>query len=165
MVGFGFGDAVIVELLKDRGLLPAPAPGVQDVVIGLGGAAMAQTAPSGTLRIVMVGPLPSLDPVVSTSAIIRNHGFMVYDQLFGLDSQGVARPQMVERLRPAITALLGLLSLLFVPAGVGVMANLELLSAGWFAISVALVASTLLAILASVATFLAVQRLQGQLGQ
>eukprot|EP00240_Pyramimonas_obovata_P001447 CAMPEP_0118935674 /NCGR_PEP_ID=MMETSP1169-20130426/15770_1 /TAXON_ID=36882 /ORGANISM="Pyramimonas obovata, Strain CCMP722" /LENGTH=496 /DNA_ID=CAMNT_0006878733 /DNA_START=132 /DNA_END=1622 /DNA_ORIENTATION=+ len=40
MVGFGFGDAVIVELLKDRGLLPAPAPGVQDVVIGLGGPAM-----------------------------------------------------------------------------------------------------------------------------
>ena len=66
-------------------------------LLGLGGAAMAQTAPSGTLRIVMVGPLPSLDPVVSTSAIIRNHGFMVYDQLFGLDSQGVARPQMVDR--------------------------------------------------------------------
>lgn len=56
-----------------------------------------QPAPSGSLRIVLVGPLPSLDPVVSTSAIVRNHGFMVYDQLFGLDSQGVARPQMVER--------------------------------------------------------------------
>lgn len=59
--------------------------------------ASAQPAPSGSLRIVLVGPLPSLDPVVSTSAIVRNHGFMVYDQLFGLDSQGVARPQMVER--------------------------------------------------------------------
>ncbi|KAF8070920.1 Histidine--tRNA ligase [Scenedesmus sp. PABB004] len=31
--GFGFGDAVIVELLKDRGLLPAPAQQVDDVVL------------------------------------------------------------------------------------------------------------------------------------
>jgi histidyl-tRNA synthetase len=31
--GFGFGDAVIVELLKDRGLLPAPAASVDDLVL------------------------------------------------------------------------------------------------------------------------------------
>ena len=30
--GFGFGDAVIAELLKDKGLLPEPAPQVDDVV-------------------------------------------------------------------------------------------------------------------------------------
>lgn len=30
--GFGFGDAVIVELLKDKGLLPAPQQQVDDVV-------------------------------------------------------------------------------------------------------------------------------------
>ncbi|MEW6751598.1 MAG: histidine--tRNA ligase [Candidatus Latescibacterota bacterium] len=30
--GFGFGDAVIVELLSDRGLLPTLRPGVDDVV-------------------------------------------------------------------------------------------------------------------------------------
>ena len=66
-------------------------------LMGTAAPAAAQTVPSGTLRIVLVGPLPSLDPVVSTSAIVRNHGFMVYDQLFGLDSQSVARPQMVDR--------------------------------------------------------------------
>lgn len=59
------------------------------------GAATAQPAPSGTLRIVLANPLASVDPVVSTAAFIRNHGFMVYDQLFALDSQGEARPQMV----------------------------------------------------------------------
>lgn len=33
--GFGFGDAVIVELLSDRGLLPKEAgPGVTAVVFG-----------------------------------------------------------------------------------------------------------------------------------
>ncbi|KAG2452860.1 hypothetical protein HYH02_002204 [Chlamydomonas schloesseri] len=38
MAGFGFGDAVIVELLKERGLLPAPGHRVDDVVVPLDGA-------------------------------------------------------------------------------------------------------------------------------
>ena len=65
--------------------------------LGPAGPAAAQPAPSGTLRIVLQNPLASLDPVVSTAAFIRNHGFLVYDQLFALDSRGEARPQMVER--------------------------------------------------------------------
>ncbi len=60
------------------------------------GPAQAQPAPN-TLRIVLINDLASLDPVQSTAAFVRNHGFMVYDQLFAFDSQGVARPQMVER--------------------------------------------------------------------
>ncbi len=59
----------------------------------LPGLAAAQ-APS-TLRIVLVNDLASLDPVVSTAAFVRNHGFMNYDQLFALDSKGEAQPQMV----------------------------------------------------------------------
>ncbi|MBL6453943.1 ABC transporter substrate-binding protein [Belnapia sp. T6] len=50
-----------------------------------------------TLRVVLVNDLASLDPVQSTAAFVRNHGFMVYDQLFALDSKGEAQPQMVER--------------------------------------------------------------------
>jgi peptide/nickel transport system substrate-binding protein len=64
------------------------------------GAVMAQPAQAqapSTLRIVLINDLASLDPVLSTAAFVRNHGFMVYDQLFALDSQGVARPQMVDR--------------------------------------------------------------------
>ncbi|KAG6427935.1 hypothetical protein SASPL_112183 [Salvia splendens] len=34
--GFGFGDAVIIELLKDRGLLPELSPQVQNIVCSLG---------------------------------------------------------------------------------------------------------------------------------
>ena len=48
-----------------------------------------------TLRIVLVNDLASLDPVISTAAFVRNHGFMNYDQLFALDSKGEAQPQMV----------------------------------------------------------------------
>jgi peptide/nickel transport system substrate-binding protein len=65
--------------------------------LALGAAqAMAQPAPN-TLRIVLINDLASLDPVQSTAAFVRNHGFLVYDQLFAFDSQGIARPQMVER--------------------------------------------------------------------
>ncbi|MBP0444585.1 ABC transporter substrate-binding protein [Roseomonas sp. SSH11] len=54
--------------------------------------ALAQT----TLRIALTLPAASLDPVQSTAATVRNHGFFIYDQLFGLDSKGVPRPQMVQ---------------------------------------------------------------------
>jgi len=58
--------------------------------------ALSQAPAQSTLRIVLINDLASLDPVQSTAAFVRNHGFMVYDQLFGLDSRGVPRPQMVE---------------------------------------------------------------------
>jgi peptide/nickel transport system substrate-binding protein len=56
------------------------------------GPAVAQT----TLRIALSLPVSTLDPVQSTAATVRNHGFFVYDQLFALDSKGVPKPQMVQ---------------------------------------------------------------------
>jgi peptide/nickel transport system substrate-binding protein len=63
----------------------------------LAGAAHAQPADKSTLRFVLVNDLASLDPVISTAAFVRNHGFAVYDQLFALDSKGVPQPQMVGK--------------------------------------------------------------------
>jgi peptide/nickel transport system substrate-binding protein len=57
------------------------------------GPAAAQT----TLRVVLSTPLTSIDPVQSTAATVRNHGFFIYDQLFAFDSKGVPQPQMVDR--------------------------------------------------------------------
>lgn len=51
-----------------------------------------------------------------------------------------------EWLRTTSNALLGHLSLLFVPAGVGVMLHFKRLGAEWLPISVALVASTVITI-------------------
>jgi holin-like protein len=51
------------------------------------------------------------------------------------------------------------LSLLFVPAAVGVMHQAGLIAANWLAISVALVASTVLTLVVTVYTFRAVARL------
>jgi putative effector of murein hydrolase LrgA (UPF0299 family) len=58
----------------------------------------------------------------------------------------------------ASTALLASLSLLFVPAGVGVVQYLDLLSSNALALGLALVASTVLTLLATVGVFLFVKR-------
>jgi holin-like protein len=71
------------------------------------------------------------------------------------------RPAVTETLRPTIAVILANLSLMFVPAGVGVIGNLEVLSEDWFALLVILVVSTVLAMLAAVATFIGVRRLTG----
>jgi len=73
----------------------------------------------------------------------------------------VVRSDMPERVGPTARTILGHLSLLFVPAGVGVVGNLDLLRASWLPILVVLVVSTIAAMLASVGTFLIVHRLTG----
>jgi len=50
MVGFGFGDAVIVELLKERNLMPDLGMKVDDVVIGLGDMQVQATSIAAKLR-------------------------------------------------------------------------------------------------------------------
>jgi putative effector of murein hydrolase LrgA (UPF0299 family) len=65
------------------------------------------------------------------------------------------RPSLIGAIRPTVTVILANLSLFFVPASVGVVANLDVLSADWIAILAVLVISTVLAMLASVGTFLA----------
>lgn len=58
----------------------------------------------------------------------------------------VLRGSVPARLSEVGEGLLGNFSLLFVPAGVGVMLHARLLGREWLAVSVALVASTLLTI-------------------
>ncbi|SOC13977.1 CidA/LrgA family protein [Rhodobacter maris] len=66
-----------------------------------------------------------------------------------------------EMIRPVAQGLLGHLSLLFVPAGVGVVAHIPTLIAHGPALAVALVVSTLLAIVVGAVTFTLVARLIG----
>ncbi|RKK03763.1 ABC transporter substrate-binding protein [Pseudoroseomonas wenyumeiae] len=59
--------------------------------------ASAQGQNSGqALRVVLINDLTAIDPVLSQAAFVRNHGFFVYDQLFAFDSEGKAKPQMVD---------------------------------------------------------------------
>ncbi|MBU2924892.1 ABC transporter substrate-binding protein [Colwellia sp. 4_MG-2023] len=50
---------------------------------------------SNVLRAVMHADLQSLDPIVTTIGIVQRHALMVYDFLFGRDTNGVPQPQMV----------------------------------------------------------------------
>ena len=49
-----------------------------------------------TLRVKLFGDLRALDPFISPEYMARNHGHMVYDTLFALDSKLRPQPQMVE---------------------------------------------------------------------
>ena len=69
------------------------------------------------------------------------------------------QPEIASQVRGTVTVILAHLSLLFVPAGVGVIGNLQVLSDDWLALLVILTVSTLLAMLAAVATFIAISRL------
>ena len=66
---------------------------------GLPRFAVGQPAGARTLRMVPQANLTSIDPIWTTANITRNHGFMVYDTLFGMDAGFRARPQMAEGAR------------------------------------------------------------------
>jgi peptide/nickel transport system substrate-binding protein len=48
------------------------------------------------LRVVPHSNLAILDPIWTTAYMSRNHGYMIYDTLFGTDENGKVKPQMVD---------------------------------------------------------------------
>ena len=68
---------------------------------------------------------------------------------------------LVEVVRPLATTVLGNLSLLFVPAGTGVVGHLDKIAAQGLALAVVLVFSTLAAIAAGALAFAGVAKLLG----
>jgi holin-like protein len=73
----------------------------------------------------------------------------------------LAKGSIPDEMQTIGNALLSNLSLLFVPAGTGIMVHASLLARDGAAISVALVVSTVLTILVTALVMLAVRRLQG----
>jgi peptide/nickel transport system substrate-binding protein len=59
-------------------------------------AAFSAGAQDKVLRIVPHSNLAVLDPIWTTAYITRNHGYMIYDTLFGTDEKNQIRPQMVD---------------------------------------------------------------------
>jgi peptide/nickel transport system substrate-binding protein len=58
--------------------------------------ALAQPAGSRVLRMVPQANLTSIDPIWTTANITRNHGYMVYDNLYGMDDRFQPQPQLAE---------------------------------------------------------------------
>lgn len=80
----------------------------------------------------------------------------------GLFALLTVSPRVGAVVRPVAQGLLGNLSLLFVPAGVGVVGHLDLLAAEGPALLAALVGSTVLAIAVGALAFRAVARWMGE---
>jgi peptide/nickel transport system substrate-binding protein len=62
----------------------------------LAAAAGAAFAQDKVLRVVPHSNLAILDPIWTTAYMSRNHGYMIYDTLFGTDEKSQIKPQMVE---------------------------------------------------------------------
>ena len=97
--------------------------------------------------------LPMPGPVVGLVLLLL---LLVVRDRFAVLARGPLQGGGVEN---ASRGLLAHLSLLFVPAGVGVVQKLDLIAAHGIAIVIVLLVSVIMTLLATVATFLAVSRL------
>jgi putative effector of murein hydrolase LrgA (UPF0299 family) len=98
--------------------------------------------------------------------VLRNiFGLIIPGPVIGMALLLVAliiSPKLAETIRGTAQGLLGHISLLFVPAGVGVVGHLGRLGQDGVGIMAAIIISTGLAILAGVGAFLLVARWMGQ---
>ena len=72
--------------------------GAASATLGAAGTMLAAPAvaqPARVLRFVPNVDLPVLDPVANTAAQVRNHAFLVWDTLYGLDADYAPKPQML----------------------------------------------------------------------
>jgi len=99
--------------------------------------------------------LPAPGPVIGLALLTL--GLALRNRRWPLSDEDVASSDVGK----AATGLLGALSLLFVPAGVGVVQYLGLFREQGLALAVALVVSTVATLLATVGAFLLVKRLIG----
>lgn len=83
-------------MFRRTALAAAAATVVASVALTVAAPARAQSGDAKTLRIVPHSNLAILDPIWTTAYMSRNHGYMIYDTLFGTDEKGAIKPQMVE---------------------------------------------------------------------
>jgi peptide/nickel transport system substrate-binding protein len=86
--------------MKRREFLSVAAAGLASGAVAIGGrSALAQPAIGGAAKTLVYVPqanLTSLDPVWTTAVVTRNHAGLVFETLFGRDSNLNAKPQMVD---------------------------------------------------------------------
>ncbi len=98
-------------------------------------------------------------------AIVRGLGVGVPGPVLGMALLALillARPKLHATAAPVANTLLANLSLLFVPAAVGVVQVLPLLAAEGVAIAAAILVSTVASLVVTALTFRAVMRLRGE---
>jgi peptide/nickel transport system substrate-binding protein len=81
-------------MMKRRTFLLSTAAAAGSAFVGRT-PAIAQSA-KNVLKVVPISNLSGIDPVITTAQPVRNHGYQVYDTLFGLNSKFEVKPQMAE---------------------------------------------------------------------
>ena len=69
-------------------------PLLASLAVSIAAPALAQTPAARTLRFIPIADLGPLDPIVTTTYITRNHAYLVWDTLYGLDEHYRPQPQM-----------------------------------------------------------------------
>ena len=69
---------------------------VTALAFGMAMVAGSAIAQEKVLKVVPHSNLSILDPIWTTQYMARNHGYMIYDTLFGTDEKGQIKPQMVD---------------------------------------------------------------------
>src|ERR1700679_1417959 len=57
---------------------------------------IARAQGSRVLKFIPQSDVTILDPIWTTAYVTRNHGFMIFDTLYGIDNAYRAQPQMVD---------------------------------------------------------------------
>ena len=57
---------------------------------------IARAQGSRVLKFIPQSDVTVLDPIWTTAYVTRNHGFMIFDTLYGIDNTYTAQPQMVD---------------------------------------------------------------------
>jgi peptide/nickel transport system substrate-binding protein len=78
--------------MRRRGLLK----GLGTAGLGLAAPSIAAAQGTRVLKFIPHADLTVVDPIWTTAYITRNHGYLVYDTLFGMDNSYKASPQMAE---------------------------------------------------------------------
>ncbi|MBR0648521.1 ABC transporter substrate-binding protein [Roseomonas terrae] len=79
--------------MQRRTLIRAAGGGL---AASLAGPRLLRAQSATTLRFTPQQDLVTLDPVTTTAYVSRNHGYMVFDTLYGMDAAYQATPQMVD---------------------------------------------------------------------
>src|SRR3954468_23270616 len=74
------------ELLKAVPLLMTPAPLLMTTALA--------RADAWPLRFIPNANLSAIDPIWTTALVAQEHGYLVFDTLYGIDATGHLRPQM-----------------------------------------------------------------------
>jgi peptide/nickel transport system substrate-binding protein len=82
------------KAMRRRNLLAGSAALAAVGTAGLARPAAAQSGSAKVLRFVPQANLANPDPIWTTATVATNHGYMVWDTLYGIDNALVGKPQM-----------------------------------------------------------------------